>query len=101
MEAKGESMAAAFLETLDESSFGASVEGGGAHWFAAPPGGRNEAEADSDASVNGRLLLEARVSWGHAAVHLPIRQQGARSRACVQSIAVMSDMRPFRVCASS
>ena len=55
MEAKGESMAAAFLE----SDTGASIETGGAHWFAAPASVADEAHTDQK-SIDGKLLIEAR-----------------------------------------
>lgn len=94
MEAKGESMAAAFLETLDADSFGASVEGGGAHWFATPAGDGDDAEAAADAQVDGKLFFEVRESPSrhllssvsraglHTTLHATSRHARDRLRGC-------------------
>jgi hypothetical protein len=56
MEPKGESIAAAFLASAEG---GASLELGGAHWFAASEG-TEEPPDESDQLVDGKITIEAR-----------------------------------------
>jgi hypothetical protein len=57
MEPKGESMIAELLK----NEAGASLEVGGAHWFASTGGeGEGEAEAESRQEVDGTMAIEAR-----------------------------------------
>ena len=56
MEPKGESIAAAFLASAEG---GASLELGGAHWFAASEGAQDQ-DDESDKAVEGIITIEVR-----------------------------------------